>query len=396
LPVPSSSAYRLLRFWSGHLLLLNVALFTLVWLLYGDLTLHGFGEAYAARATDFWLQHGTTLYRSMPGIENVLLPAIAAAFRFVWVSIGLEYTTTTFLLIAVVPYWLFVWGLTRHIGRRSRGGRLTAVAAAIAIYTSGMVPYMTTWGGYPDGLSYLAMLPVIVRPDSLPLFVVAFVLQCLNHNLGAIALVLLAGIWHTLRAIDMPGNGRDALSYWAWTCGPRLVISAIILAGFVWFWTTEFPLESRPRWTILAEKWSQPDQTLEEILLRFPWTLLSALKLTVVPVGVFMMLPQARRRLRMLVVSIPFIAASVLTFAFLDITRVATLLIMPSLLVTIHAASAHDIPAIHRRRLRRLLVGTALLNLLIPNYYVNNAGIHVPVSRAIRDIVSVVASDGHE
>ena len=75
---------------------------------------------------------------------------------------------------------MFIYAVTRHIRRSLKGGPLLAVAAAIGLYTSGMIPYMTSWGGYLDGASYLLMLPVFIWPESLLVYVIAFILQCLN------------------------------------------------------------------------------------------------------------------------------------------------------------------------------------------------------------------------
>ena len=54
------------------------------------------------------------------------------------------------------------------------------------------------------------------------------------------------------------------------------------------------------------------------------------------------------------------------------------MLVLPALLVTLHAAGSDAMPPHIRRRLRRWLIAAALLNLVIPNYYVNNGEIIVP------------------
>jgi hypothetical protein len=119
----------------------------------------------------------------------------------------------------------------------------------------------------------------------------------------------------------------------------------------------------------------------------FPWTLLSALKLTTIPIVALMLAPLPHRALRALTLAVPFVAATALTFVFVDITRVTTMLVLPALIVTIHAAGRDHLPVETRRRLRRLLVVTASLNLLVPNFYVNNGELHVPPSPVIRGVL---------
>ena len=361
--------------------------------MYGSLTLRGHGFVYADRSRDFTLLGDLSEFDLEPGIENVLLPGLASAFGVVWKAVGFEYTNTTFLVLAAVPYALFIYGLTRHLSQRSPGGRLLAVASAIVLYTSGMIPYMTSWGGYVDGLSYLLILPVVVWPESLVVYAVAFVLQCTNHYLGALAQLLVAFVWHSMKALDQAEtqeSGR-AVGYWLATIAPRVILSVVVLAVFMWFWENNYPEAARVRQALAAQKWQDPQGVLLEVLAPFPWTLLSTLKLTVIPVAALMLAAHARQRLRMLILGVPFLAAGALTFVFVDITRVATMLVLPALLATIVAAGAGSAlqPRV-RRTLRRLLMGTALLNLLIPNYYVNNGEIIVPRSEVIRLTISRV------
>ena len=384
----TSRFQRCLRFWSGHLLLLNLVLFGLVCLLYGNLGLVGHGYVYAKYARDFRLGF-LSVSDSAPGVENVLLPGLAAAFRTLLTALGFEYTDTIFIVFAAIPYALFIYGVTRHISRCSRGGRLLAMAAAIALYTSGMIPYMTSWGGYVDGLSYLLILPVFVWPESLLVYAAAFVLQCANHYLGALAQLLFAFVWYSVRALDQTETRASALRHWLATFVPRAILSVAILAAFIWFWETYYPDVARIRQEIAMEKWQNPEGVLQEVLTRFPWTLLSTLKLAVVPVAALMLAVLPRKGLRMLVLGTPFLAAAALTFVFLDITRMATMLVMPAFLMTMLAAGTNSaLPTRVRRPLRRLLIVTALLNLLIPNYYVNNGNIVVPESRAIGFMIS--------
>lgn len=378
---------RWLRFWSRHLLLLNLALLALAWLLYGSLEVYGHGHNYLARVRDFWLVRNPELFDEAPGIENVLLPGLAAAFAQLWSAAGWVFTATVFVIVAAVPYPLFIYAVTRHIGTHTRNGRLLAVGAAIALYTSGMIPYMASWGGYLDGLNYLLLVPVFLWPESLPAYLVAFVLQCLNHYLGAIALVLFAFVWHSMRALEWR-DSRGAARYWLGSVVPRAVLSAAILAAFVWFWHTTYPDAAPERREEAVAKWRYPAEVLREVLGPFPWTLLSTLKLGIIPVAALMGAALPFRPLRMLVLGMPFLAATALTLVFVDVTRMATMLVVPALLVTIRAAAGESMPPRIRRRLRRLLIVTALLNLLIPNYYVSNGNIVVPPSNAIRAVIA--------
>lgn len=367
---------RWLRFWSRHLLLLNVTLLALVWVLYGELALRGHGYSYAARARDFWLVRNPGQFDSSPGVENVLLPGLAAALYSASRAAGWELTDNAFLVLAAIPYPLFIYAVTRHISRSLSGGPLLAVGAAIGMYTSGMIPYMTSWGGYLDGASYLLMLPVFIWPESLLAYVIAFILQCLNHYLGALALVLFAFVWHSMRALERR-DGGGAAKYWVDSFGSRFALSAVVLGAFISFWEGIYPEAAHVRQELALERWKDPAAVLHEVLGWFPWTILSTLKLGVVPIAVLMTSNLPRRAWRMLVLGMPFLAATALTLIFVDVTRVATMLVMPALLVTIHAAGSEATPHI-RRRLRRWLLAAALLNLLIPNYYVNNAQIIVP------------------
>jgi hypothetical protein len=387
----SSFFQRSLRFWSTHLLLLQIALFGLVWVLYGSLELRGHGSDYLARAADIRLERDPARFNTAPGIENVLVPAAAAAIAKIWTTLGFEFTDAAFVLLTIAPYPIFIYGVTLLVRGRTRSGVL-AGATAIALYTSGMIPYMASWGGYLDGMSYLLMLPVLLWPESLAVYTAAFVLQCLNHYLGAVSLVMLAFVWHTAQAAERP----DGTQYWLRTFVPRAAVSALLLAGFVWFWAAQYPDASRARATIAAEKWSDPAALVTEVIGPFPWTLLSTLKLTIVPVMALMIAPLPRRPLRALALAVPFIAAAALTLVFVDVTRVATMVTLPALLVTVLAAGRYAPPGppAARRSLRRLIVATALLNLLLPNYYVNNGELQVPPSRTIRGAIEWLVPAG--
>jgi hypothetical protein len=381
-------AQRLLRFWSRQLLFLNVVLCALVSLLYGGLDLRGYGEEYLARTADFWLENG---WPSVPGLENVLLPGLAAVFARGWTAAGFEFTQTTFILVAAAPYALFIYGLSAYV-KRAHGG-LLPVAAAIALYTSGMIPYMTSWGGSVDGLSYLSMLPVFIWPNSLLVYAAAAVLQGLNHYAGLIALVLFAFVWHTLRALDHE-EARAATKYWLTTFAPRAILTGAMLLGFLWFWESRYPEVAEVRQAIVAEKWREPGAVLLEVIGPFPWTLLSTLKLALIPVVVLMCAPHPRKGARAAVLAAPFLAAAALTFVWVDVTRMATMLVIPAWLATVRAAGGDLVlPPDRRRRLRRLMLATALLNLLIPNYYVNNGVIQVPPAKPIQSLISTVVGD---
>lgn len=377
---------RLLRFWSRHLLLLNVVLCAASWLLYGGLELRGYGEEYLARTRDLWLTQG---WPSVPGLEKlVLLPATAAAFSRGWQALGLEFTQTTFIIVAAAPYVLFIYGLTVYL-KGPGGGRLLALAAAVTLYTSGMIPYMTSWGGSVDGLTYLAMLPVFIWPGSLAVFAGSAVLQGLNHYAGLIALILLAFVWHTLRALEHHDAGA-AVRYWLRSFAPRAIVGAAVLLAFIWLWEARYPDAAMVRQQIVAEKWREPGALLREVAGPFPWTLLSTLKLAVIPVVAVMLAPHRRRVLRAAVLAVPFIAAATLTFVFVDVTRMATMMVIPAWLAIIGAIRGDiGLPPVSRRRARRLVVAAALANLLIPNYYVNNGSIHVPASNAIQALMSM-------
>lgn len=384
-----SALQRFLLFWSRRPLLLNVVLLGMVCVLYGELTLRGHGRLYEERVVEFRLLGDLDFFRTEPGVENILLPSLGAAFRWLWMTIGFEYTEATFVVFAAVPYVLFIYALTRYLARRAHGGRLLAMGAAIALYTSGMIPYMTSWGGYVDGLSYLLLLPVLIWPRSLLVYAVTFILQCTNHYLGAVAQLLLAFVWHSLTALGKDDTPEDGFSYWCATFLPRAALSAVVLAAFILFWQLNYPEAAGARQAIVAQKWEDPEGVLNEVLSRFPWTLLSTLKLGLVPVLALMAAALPAQRARMAVLAVPFLAAVALTFAFLDITRVATMVVMPAFLVTILVAGRDDsAPPRVRRSLRRIVIATALLNLLIPNYYVNDGAIVVPESKAIRFMIS--------
>ena len=398
---------RSLRFWARHLLILHIVLFALVWLLYGSLELHGHGRDYYARAVDFWLERDPSRFERAPGIENVLLPGAGAVVARVLARVGVEFNEKWFAVLAVAPYPIFAFAVT-WIVRRGRANGVLACAAAVAVYTSGMMPYMTSWGGYADGISYLLLVPVLLWPESLSIYAAAFVLQCLNHYLGAISLLLLAFVWHSLHALeflprkgapceqaallDEPAKGARVGALGPTTGGRRpmhtfvlkATVSAVILGAFLLLWHTQYPEAARVRQQIAIAKWSDPEAVVREVLGPFPWTLLSALKLTIVPVAALMIAPAHGRTMRATALAMPFVAAALLTFLFVDVTRVATMLILPALLVTILVAQDQRTEPVTRRRLRRLLLITAALNLLVPNYYVNNGELHVPPPVLIR------------
>jgi hypothetical protein len=375
---------RPLRFFGRHLLLLNLLLCAMVWLLYGGFELRGYGEQYLARTGDFWLDNG---WPRVPGLENVLLPGLAALFAAGWTAAGFEFTAGVFIVLAAAPYALFIYGLTAYV-RRRRHGRLLAVGAALSLYTSGMIPYMTSWGGSVDGLTYLALLPVVIWPNSLAIFAVSALLQCLNHYIGLVGLLLFAFVWHTAQALDL-AQPRERMRWWLAAFVPRAAIAGVMLIGFIWFWEARFPEVAGVRQTIVGEKWSRPEALLLEVLGPFPWTWLSPLKLAAVPIVVLMLAPHPRRALRAAALAVPLVAAVAMTFVFVDITRIATILVIGSWFVMLRAAAGDlDMPHRWRRRLRRTLLATAVLNLFIPNYYVNNGEIHVPPSVAIRWIIT--------
>jgi hypothetical protein len=381
---------RALRVWRRHLFLGNVLLCATAWMLYGDLTLRGYGPEYFQRAGDFWLRDG---WPAIPGIENVLLPGIAAAFAHLWTASGLAFTERTFIVLAAIPYALFIYGLTVFIARRRRGGAMLAAIVSLTLYTSGLVPYMTTWGGSVDGLLFVALLPVVIWPNSLAVFLAAAVVQCLNHYAGVITLVLFAFVWHSLHALDRPTR-RDGLRYLAATFVPRAALAVTLLWAFMWFWETRYPEAAVMRQATLAEKWATVPAAagvIQEVFGPFPWTLLSTLKLGVLPVAALMWAPWRHRRLRALVLGVPFAVAALLTFVFVDVTRMAMMFVIPAWLVTVLAAAgAFDLPAAWLRRFRRLALATALLNVLIPNYYVNNGTVIVPPPKPIQALLAII------
>jgi hypothetical protein len=381
---------RALRFFDRHPLVCHAALFAAVWLLYGDLVLRGYGREYFLRANDFWLSGGWPV---IPGIDNVLLPGLAAAFSRAWTAAGFAFTERTFIVLAAIPYGCFIYGLSRFASRQRPGGPVLAAAVTLTLYTSGLVPYMTTWGGSVDGLLYLALLPVVVWPGSLGVFVAAAFVQCLNHYAGVIVLVLFAFVWHTLHALDRPSR-RDGVRYWLTTFGPRAAACAALLWAFMWFWQSRYPDEAILRQAAAAENWAtvpRAARVITEVLGPFPWTLLSTLKLGILPIIALTAAPWTDRRLRGLVLAAPFAVAFVLTFVFIDVTRMAMMFVMPGWLVTLLAAAGgFDFPAAWRRRFRRLLLATALLNVLIPNYYVNNGAVVVPPPRPIQALLEII------
>ena len=379
---------RCIAFCARHPFWLQAILFGGTWLLYGSLALHGQGRDYYSRATDFWLTRDPDRFETAPGIENILVPAAAAMVARLSGALGVGFTDAMFAALTVAPYPLFILGLTWLVRAWAPGGRVLAAGTAIALYTSGFIPYMASWGGYVDGVSYLLMLPVLLWPESLAVFATAFVLQCLNHYLGAVSLVVLVFVWHSMRALERD----DGHVYWMRTLVPKAIVGGAILAAFVWFWQTQFPEEAAARHKIAAVKWSDPEAMLQEVLGPFPWTMLSALKLAVAPIVALTIAPLRSRGLRMLTLAAPFAVAFALTFVFVDITRVATMLILPALIVTIHAAASPRTPVDVRRRVRRWLVIAAVLNLLVPNYYVNNGEIHVPASSLIRSALARIAA----
>ena len=378
---------RWVRRGARHLFWLQALLFIGVWLLYGSLALHGQGRDYYARATDFWLIRDPGRFEMAPGVENVLVPAAAAAAASLSGAIGVAFSEPTYAVLTAAPYPVFICAVTLIV-RRWTGGRVLAAATAIALYTCGFIPYMASWGGYVDGASYLLMLPVLAWPESLAVFAATFALQCLNHYLGAVSLIIFAFVWHSMRALER----EDGRAYWMRSFVPKAILGAVILATFLFFWQTQFPEQAAARQNIALEKWSDPEGVLQEVLGSFPWTILSALKLTMAPILALMVAPLPFRRWWMLTLAAPFAAAFALTFVFVDITRVATMLVLPALLVTIHAAASPLTPVAVRRQVRGWLVVAALLNLLIPNYYVNNGVVHVPPSTILRNAIERLAA----
>jgi hypothetical protein len=381
---------RALRFFRRHLLFSNAVLCGAVWLLYGDLVLRGFGPEYFQRAGDFWLSGGWPV---IPGIENVLLPGIAALMAHVWTAAGFAFTERTFIVIAAVPYALFIYGVSVCLARARPGGPLLAAAATLTLYTSGLVPYMTTWGGSVDGLLYLALLPVLVWPNSLLVFVGVAIVQSLNHYAGVITLVVFAFVWHTLHALDRPDRS-EALRGWLATFVPRLVVGVAVLWAVQSFWESRYPLEASLRQASAAENWAtvpRAARVIQEVLGPFPWTLLSTLKLGVIPIAALAWAPWRQRRLRALTLALPFAAAFVLTFVFIDVTRMALMLVLPAWLVMLRiAGGALDLPSPWRRRFRRLVLAMALLNVLVPNYYVNDGAVVVPPPKPVQALLEII------
>ena len=383
-------APRAVRVFSRHVLPCSAVLCAAVWLLYGDLSLQGYGREYFARANDFWLRNG---WPAIPGIENVLLPGLAAGFASVWTAAGFAFTDRTFIVLAALPYAVFIYGLTVFAARMRGGGPVLAITVALTLYTSGLVPYMTTWGGSVDGLLYLALLPVVIWPNSLAVFLVAAVVQCLNHYAGVITLVLFAFVWHSLHALGRPSR-REAFACWTAAFVPRAMLAGALLWAFMWFWETRYPEAAILRQAAAAENWAtvpRAARVIQEVLGPFPWTLLSTLKLGLVPVVALMGAPWRDPRLAALVLAVPLAAAGVLTFVFTDVTRMALVFIIPAWLVTLHAAAgAFDLPAAWRRRFRRLALTMALLNVLVPNYYVNNGTVIVPPPKPMQALLEIV------
>ena len=158
---------RLIALAVRHPLWLQAMLFGGTWLLYGSLAVYGQGRDYYSRATDFWLTRDPDRFEAAPGVENILVPAVAAVAARVAGATGLGFTEAIFVALTVAPYPLFILGLTRLVRVWAPGGRVLAAGTAIALYTSGFIPYMASWGGYVDGVSYLLMLPVLLWPASM-------------------------------------------------------------------------------------------------------------------------------------------------------------------------------------------------------------------------------------
>ncbi len=172
---------------------LNVILFASVWVLYGTDAVHGYGEYYFARSNDFWLQGSEApLLRRSPGSENALVPGMAAIVRSGLERLGLAYGWRQYLVVTIVPYALFVYFVGVAIRRRRGSSGLVPAAAVTALYGSGRVPYMTTWGGYVDGMAYLMLVPMAMLA----------LLETSRHRWGRTALLvlpaLIAGVATTL------------------------------------------------------------------------------------------------------------------------------------------------------------------------------------------------------
>lgn len=371
-------------FWLG----VTLSLFLLFFLLYGTTSLHGHGRAYFARSQDFFLQEPATrrLLERQVGLENVLLPLVGHATREALRLVGLPYTATTFWALSVLPYLAFVVLFCARF-RGGLGFPLT-LALCVALFSSGMAPYMLTWGGYVDGLSYLLLLLAYLAIDrSLALAVLVAIAAALNHYLAS------AGI--TVMAVSMYVIRRDRRYI--------LVAVAAVLAAVVsaFGWQLWVGPRSLVRVTQLGSKLRVPSESFIEVYGPTPWNFLSAFKLATVPLAYLAWVLFRRSKRALAGFLLPPLAGAAMIYLWVDVTRIFTFMSMPSLLYTVsvlsgsadHAAAARlrDLvgqPAV--QRIASLLLGCSLLGLLGPNYLVNNGTVITPLSQPLQGLAAAL------
>lgn len=388
---------RVVRFGARHLLLLNVVLCAAVWIPYGSLRLYGNGPEYWQRTQDVWLTGANAaVFDVKPGLENVLLPGLATILRHGVEAAGLRFSAGMFVAITIVPYVAFIYGLSVVLARRREYGPVLAVATPVMLYTSGLVPYMTNWGGYVDGMTYLLLLPLVVWPRSLPVYLLTVVLQCLNHYLGVVAIMMWTVVWYGWDMLEHASRKESLRQVRAWLApvASRVAIGVIVLLGFHLAWRAAYPEGAAVRAAIVAAKWTSPAALVDEVFGPFPMTIASTFKLGLVPLAGLVVLARDRRVMRAVLVAAPFVLGSVLTLLFVDVTRVLTIVAMPAVFLLLHALRKDATgTASSRRRLRNVFLVSAILNLVVPNFYVNNGQVLVPRSTWVSDLQRVFTPD---
>lgn len=256
------------------ILFLNCLLITVNFLLYGNFEIFSLGDNYFIRSVDPFLKFEATrlFFKENLGIENIMLPFLGHLVNKGFILLGLNYTKEVFYIISVLPYFVFIV-MFSYVVRKSIG-LVGALAIIFALHSSGIIPYMLSWGGYVDGVSYLILLLAFLSiKKSYLLTLMWIVIGSLNHCISVLGIFVIA-----LSMFIMKPRMK-----FVW-----VMVSCLVILFIVYFiWTYQFGSEGIVRANNIVEKLGSRSflTQAKEVYGVFPWNFFSPLKLTTIPMS---------------------------------------------------------------------------------------------------------------
>lgn len=357
-------------------LLLNCFLLIINFLFYGNIGLFHHGQHYFLRSIDPFLTIETVrpIFVENYGVENVALPFFAHLVNKGLILFGLNYTKDVYYVLSIMPYFVFMVLFSCVV--RKPMGIVGAVALTLAVHSSGITPYMLSWGGYVDGLNYLIIFFAFLAINkSYPVTLLLIVMGALNHYLSVLGILIIS-----LSMFIMKPNKKYI----------GIVLFCLVIlcvTNFVW---TNLVGAEEARSVHLVETLKSRHAFkahTKEVYSVFPWNFLSPLKLLTIPLLYLALLLFKKRFFLGFGYILPLALGFIVLLTFNDVTRLLTHFFMISFFMMIaflsngmnfNKLNAFKMNFRDKKKLFSLIVLCSFIGIFIPNFYVDNGHIIVP------------------